>query len=111
MSAETKKTINAPKALSALSVGGVSYPAVMRTIESVADNNGWEWLTNSAAHHWLGVIVAGVLAAVAAWRTQAGPGKIAEVRQAKLEQKVADVVARQNGHADQTLTAEEQAEA
>lgn len=63
------KNINKPKALSALAVGGVSYPAVMRTIESVAENNGWEWLTSSSAHHWLGIVVAAVMSSIAAWRT------------------------------------------
>ena len=91
------KNMNKAKAVSALSVGGVSYPAVMRMIESVADNNGWEWLTNNAVHHWLGVVVAGVMAAIAAWRTSSEPGKLSEKKQAKFDQRVAEAVERNNG--------------
>ena len=69
------KNINKPKALSALSVGGVSYYTVMNLVSqwlgesSLADS----WLNSSAAHHWIGIAVAAVMSGIAAWRTSSAP--------------------------------------
>ena len=93
------KNINKAKAVSALSVGGVSYPAVTSLIDQWISGSGLadSWLNSSAAHHWIGVVVAAVMAGIAAWRTSSDPGKVSEKRQAKFDAKVADAVARNNG--------------
>ena len=102
MTAQGRPPINKPKALSALSVGGVSYYSVMNLVNqwlgesSLADS----WLNSSSAHHWIGALVAAVMGGVAAWRTSSDPGKVSEKRQAKFDQKVADAVARNNGAAE-----------
>ena len=83
MTSETRKTINKPKAASGGLVGGISYPAILHYIDSkLIEDMGWTWLDGS--EQILAAAVAGVLAAISAYRTgSAEPGKVVSWRQRK----------------------------
>ena len=93
--------INKPKALSALSVGGVSYPSVLHALGQLSTQDYWGWL--SGHHRWIAAVVAGVMAAIAAYRTKdtaEEPTKWQQKKEAKLDQKVAASLNRLNGNGD-----------
>ena len=96
--------LNKPKALSAISVGGVSYPFVMLTLSNwlnkIPEGSAWAWLDSTAAHHWIGLVVAAVMGGIAAYRTKdtsEEPTKWQQKRDAKQDQRTAASLARLNG--------------
>ena len=94
--------INKPKALSAVAVAAPGYPAVVGAMSWLHQQfPAWDWLTTNNAHHIIGAIVAGAMAAMAAYRTKdtsEEPTKWQQKKDAKLDQKVAASLNRLNGN-------------
>ena len=105
MTSETRKPINKPKALSALSVGGVSYPFVMLTVSNWIQNSSLadSWLNTAQAHHWLGIAVAAIMGGIAAYRTKdtsEEPTKWQQRKEAKEDARLDAAIARRNGNGE-----------
>ena len=99
--------INKPKALSALSVGGVSYYSVMNLVgiwlNKLPEGSMLKWLDTAEAHHWIGLVVAAVMGGIAAYRTKdtsEEPTKWQQRRDAKQDQRTAASLARLNDNND-----------
>ena len=86
MTADYRPPPSKYKALSALSVGGVSYPAVMGFISHYIQ----DWHVGHGATHIIATLVAAGMAAIAAWRTHDEPGKLAQRKEAKLDARLSD---------------------
>ena len=103
MTSETRKPINKPKALSALSVGGISYPFVMLQVQNWIQSSNISWLETSQAHHFIGVAVAAIMGGIAAYRTKdtsEEPTKWQQRKDAKDDARVDAALARREGNAE-----------
>ena len=108
MTSETRpsiKNINKPKAASAAIVGIPGYVGTMNLIGNwLASPNAPEWAVNAFQGHghiWISVIVAGALAAAAAYRTKdtsEEPTKWKQRREAKEDARLDAALERRNGN-------------